>query len=443
VSVHATASVPHLQNLNDSHFQFHFRPIMKASLLATAFHAALVAGAFAQVRDDVPLMRPEEAETVQRQATEFIDAVRPAVRSVVPSTVWVWADTGRGKRSVAYGTIVQDGTKALTKWSEIAMARGPIQVVGGDGTTATAMVVGVYQEEDLALLQLKGASYQPVKLVASETPKLGRFLIAASPDDTPVSVGVVAVEERSLREKDQAFLGVVANTDPPAKGLRISKVEEGSAAGVAGLEEGDLILSVGGRVVGNLIELKSALSGYRPGDRVEIRYNRKGAEAVANAELKERNVDYPEFPNGRLRQMERMGADEKGLSLVHEGFPSVIQTDLRVGREQCGGPVVDLEGKVVGIGIARADRTRSFVIPAKHVVDLLSREPVSIEVAQAAMEQEEQARRQQVGQNVPPQQRVPRAIPAPEGAAENLRQHLEEMERLMDRMRAEMDGLNE
>ena len=416
---------------------------MKTSLLATAFHAALMAGAFAQVRGDVPLMRPEEAETVQRQSMEFIDAVRPAVRPVVPSTVWVWADTGRGKRSVAFGTIVQDGTKALTKWSEIAMARGPIQVVGGDGTTAVATVIGVYQEEDLALLQLKGATYTPVKLTPRDEPKLGHFLIAASPDDTPISVGVVAVETRSLREKDQAFLGVVAAPDPPAKGMKIESVEEGSAAEAAGLKEGDRILAINGRTVGNLIELKSALSGFHPGDKVEVRYLRKGAEAVANADLKERNNNYPEFSNGRLRQMERMGADEKGLSLVHEGFPSVIQTDLRVGREQCGGPVVDLDGNLVGIGIARADRTRSFVIPAKHVVDLLSREPVTPEVAQAAMEQEEMARRQQVGQNMPQERRAPRAVPAPPRAAENLRQHLEEMERLMDRMRAEMDGLQE
>ncbi|MEK7951902.1 S1C family serine protease [Luteolibacter soli] len=416
---------------------------MRTSLLATAFHAALVAGAFAQGRGEVPLMRPEEAETVQRQSMEFIDAVRPSVRPVVPSTLWVWADTGYGLRSVAYGTVVQDGTKALTKWSEIAMTRGPIKVVGGDGTTATATVIGVYQEEDLALLQLKGASYPAVKLTDREAPKLGHFLIAASPDDTPVSVGVVAVEARSLREKDQAFLGVIANTDPPAKGLKIEDVEKGSAAALAGLESGDRILALNGRTVTNLVELKSVLSGFHPGDKIAIRYLRKGAEATANAELKERNVDYPEIPNGRLRQMERMGADEKGLSLVHEGFPSVIQTDLRVGREQCGGPVVDLDGNVVGIGIARADRTRSFVIPAKHVIDLLSREPVSPEVAQAAMEEEEQARQRQVGQNMPPQQRVPRAVPAPPGAAENLRHHLEEMEKLMDRMRAEMDGLDE
>jgi hypothetical protein len=59
------------------------------------------------------------------------------------------------------------------------------------------------------------------------------------------------------------------------------------------------------------------------------------------------------------------------------------------------------------------------------------------------MEAEAQARRQQVGQNLPRGQGAPRAIPAPPRAAENLRHHLEEMERLMDRMRAEMEGIEE
>ena len=117
------------------------------------------------------------------------------------------------------------------------------------------------------------------------------------------------------------------------------------------------------------------------------------------------------------------------------------QTDLRVGREQCGGPVVDLDGKPVGIAIARADRTRSFVIPGREIAQLLERDPVTPEVALAAG----------VRQRVLPAERgmgssggggqAPRVIPAPRGAAENLRRHLEEMERLMERMRTEMEGI--
>lgn len=408
---------------------------------------ALLAGAFAQRGPEVPLMRPEEAEVVQRQTIEFFDAIRPASQQAVASTVWVWADvTGRRKQSVAYGTVVGDGTKVLTKWSEIAMAIGPIQVVGGDGKTAKATVEGVYQDEDLALLSLEGARYQPVDLSHVEAPKLGSFVIAASPDDTPASVGVVAVEARSLREKDQAFLGVRLDPDHSGAGVRILGVEEESGAMEAGLKEGDVILSVGERAVNSLIEMRTALAGFGPGERLTIRYQRAGAEAKVEAGLKEKTESYPQLPSGRLRQMEKMGTS---LSLVRSGFPSVIQTDMQLERDHCGGPVVDLDGKFAGMTIARADRTRSFIIPTKAIAELLTKNPVTPEAAQAARPELAQAGnlRQRIvpppgaGQGLP--QAQPQRIPVKPGQAEALRRHLEDMERLMERMRAEMEGIGE
>ncbi len=386
-------------------------------------------------------MRPEEEEAVKKQTVEFFDAIRPASRDAVQSTVWVWADTsGRGKRPVIFGTVIGDGTKVLTKWSEIAMARGTIQVVGGDGTTAKATVLGVYQEDDLALLQLEGARFRAIEFADRDAPKIGRFLIAASPDDTPASVGVVAVETRSLRVNDQAFLGVRIDPEHAEKGVKILDVEEASAAQEAGLKGDDVVLSIGDRTVRNLIEMQTALSGHGPGDRVKIRYLRNGTEAAVEAVLKEKSADFPQIPNGRLRQMEQMGTE---LSLVRSGFPSVIQTDMQLDRDHCGGPVVDLDGKLVGIAIARADRTRSFVTPVKSIIELLAKNPVSPEVAQVAME-EERAPQQRViprpGQ--PPE--IPRSMPAPDPeAGDRMRRHLEDMQLLIERMREEMDGIGE
>jgi S1-C subfamily serine protease len=413
--------------------------MMKTGTLAMLLQTALLAGAFAQRGPEVPLMRPEEAEVVQRQTIEFFDAIRPASQQAVASTVWVWADvTGRRKQSVAYGTVVGDGTKVLTKWSEIAMAIGPIQVVGGDGKTAKATVEGVYQDEDLALLSLEGARYQPVDLSHLEAPKLGSFVIAASPDDTPASVGVVAVEARSLREKDQAFLGVRLDPDHSGAGVRILGVEEESGAMQAGLKEGDVILSVGERTVNSLIEMRTALAGFGPGERLTIRYQREGAEAKVEAELKEKTESYPQLPGGRLRQMEKMGTT---LSLVRSGFPSVIQTDMQLERDHCGGPVVDLDGKFAGMTIARADRTRSFIIPTKAIAELLKKDPVNPELVQAGNLPRQRIVPPGAGQGLP--QGQPQRIPVKPGQAEALRRHLEDMERLMERMRAEMDGIGE
>jgi S1-C subfamily serine protease len=418
-----------------------FESTMKKVFFGIVLQVALLGGLHAQRGPEVPLMRPEEAETVKRQTLEFFDAIRPASQQAVASTVWVWTDTtGRGKRPVVYGTVIGDGSEVLTKWSEIAMARGTIQVVDGDGKTATAIVRGVYQDEDLALLSLRGARYKPVNLSHREAPKLGSFLIAASPDDTPASVGVVAVEARSLREKDQAFLGVRLDPDHEGGGVRILGVEEGSGAMDAGLEEGDVILSVGERAVNSLIEMRTALAGFGPGDRLSIRYQRGGAEARVEAELKEKSESFQQFPNDRLRQMEKMGTS---LSLVRAGFPSVVQTDMQLERDRVGGPVVDLDGRFIGVAIARADRTRSFIIPTRAIVEVLEREAVTPEEAQQALAQQRVERRpvgQAAPEGQPPRQRI---IPARPQQAENLRRHLEDMERLMERMRAEMEGIGE
>jgi len=50
-------------------------------------------------------------------------------------------------------------------------------------------------------------------------------------------------------------------------------------------------------------------------------------------------------------------------SLRREAFPAVFSHDDQVRPEQCGGPVVDLEGNVIGLNIARADTTRTLAIP--------------------------------------------------------------------------------
>jgi S1-C subfamily serine protease len=337
---------------------------------------------------------------------------------------------------------VGDGSRILTKWSEIAMAQGNILAVGFDNTSAKTSVAGVYQDEDLAVLKTDGVNFKPIVFSQGEAPKLGKMLVAASPDETPTVLGVVAVEARSLREKDQAFLGVGLDNTYKGSGVKIREVQPESGASEAGLKSGDVILSIGGRAVNSLFEMRNALTGYGPGDAVDIRYTRKGAEQNVKATMKEK-PEFEGFPNGRLRQMERMGTRP---SLVKTGFPSVIQTDMQLERDRCGGPVVDLDGNVVGISIARADRTRSFVLPAAHILKVLGSDPLSEDAARAAMSAKEDER-QQVARNDedagPRQQQQPQVIPLKPGSADRLRRHLEDMDRLMERMKEEMEGMEE
>jgi len=61
------------------------------------------------------------------------------------------------------------------------------------------------------------------------------------------------------------------------------------------------------------------------------------------------------------------------LSTRRAGFPIVLQHDTVLAPDQCGGPIVDLDGNVVGINIARAGRVNSYAVPAEVVQKLIAK----------------------------------------------------------------------
>ena len=69
------------------------------------------------------------------------------------------------------------------------------------------------------------------------------------------------------------------------------------------------------------------------------------------------------------------------LSDRRSGIPRLFQTDAVVKPGDCGGPIADLDGHVVGLMIARAGRTESWAIPAETVNGLL---PVLLAAKSAA-----------------------------------------------------------
>ena len=54
------------------------------------------------------------------------------------------------------------------------------------------------------------------------------------------------------------------------------------------------------------------------------------------------------------------------LSVRRFGFPVALQHDTVLRPDDCGGPVVDLDGRVIGFNIARAGRTESYAIPTER-----------------------------------------------------------------------------
>ena len=50
------------------------------------------------------------------------------------------------------------------------------------------------------------------------------------------------------------------------------------------------------------------------------------------------------------------------------GFSDVLQHELPLTPQAMGGPLVNLQGKAMGINIARADRVTTFTLPASVAI---------------------------------------------------------------------------
>ncbi len=389
------------------------------------FCGLLLTSLWLRAEEDIPLIRPDERRAIDQQSDEMKEVIEPLLKDVAKSAVRVWV----GNRRLAYGTVVGDGRKIVTKWSEISRAKGALRVEAGGAELRAVTVSGVYENEDLAVLKVEGEPLPPVKW-SYEKPELGTFLVAPQPDGRPAAYGVVSVLERNLRDTDKAFLGVSGDSDYRGNGVKLWQVSAGSGAEEAGLKVGDVIIKVNDRAISGMLELKNSVIGAKPGEQVKLRILKADGELDVNVVLGNRPAT-PQFSGQRLEQMERMGG---AISRVRDSFSAAIQTDMRMQPNQVGGPVVDLKGGVLGITIARADRTRSFVMPASKLEELLKSEGKSPALAQL----EKPAEREPVRSNS-----RPRIVPAPSTNEEQMSRHLDDMQRLMDHMRTEMEGLEE
>jgi putative serine protease PepD len=80
-------------------------------------------------------------------------------------------------------------------------------------------------------------------------------------------------------------IGANVSNDDTAEGVRLTNVESGGPASTAGLEAGDVVTSIDGKVVTNMQELIVTIRTHRPGERVTLQYERGGSKRQAEVTL--------------------------------------------------------------------------------------------------------------------------------------------------------------
>ena len=281
--------------------------------------------------------------------------VRAAFREVVKdanlATVCIHCDG----EHVAYGGVIDAAGWIVTKASQL---KGDVVCVLPDGRRELeAHVAGVDKELDLALLKVEADHLPTLDLSSSSTPEVGDWLATTGETRDPVAVGVVSVGPRAIPHQ-AGILGVqLGEQQLPVVRLVFPR----SGAAKAGLVVNDQISQINGRAVSTRAEAIELIRSHNPGDEISLAIVRDGTAMTVKAQL---SGTIPEPMRGRSDFQNHMGGR---LSERRLGFPSALQHDTVLRPIDCGGPVVDLDGKVVGFNIARAGRTESFALRASDV----------------------------------------------------------------------------
>jgi serine protease Do len=284
------------------------------------------------------------------------EAFRDVVTRMNASTVGVLV----GGRQIALGLIVSPDGYILTKASDLAE---DLQChIRGRGIVPAA-IAGIHNRYDVALLKVEGTGLPAVQWAEGRDLRVGQWLATPGLEDLPVAVGIVSVARRPI-PPEKGALGLQLSDGAP--GPQVTHVVPGSAAARAGVQIGDIIVRAGDQRVENPQSFDQLLHRFAPGDTVNV-VVRRGAKQLTVRAVVARAAGISQT---RGYWMNRMSGR---MSHRRTGFPQAIQHDTVLSPEMCGGPVVDLSGKAVGVNIARAGRVETYAVPA-DTVKLLIRE---------------------------------------------------------------------
>jgi len=288
--------------------------------------------------------------------SEILEVFTPVIDEVRPSVMLVVTD----EKDAVLGTVVDAAGLVLTKASEL-VGYETLRCIASDGAEYEASIIGIDNATDLALLSVDAIDLVPVVFAEPQELAIGQWVIVPGQDRSPMSAGIVSSAMREIPGR-RLVIGVMLSAHP--KGLQVDSLTTGYGAEDAGIEVGDVIISVSGDEVVAIQEVVAALRDLASGDSVELQLLREGETMDVDVEVREMQPD----PRDRSSRMNEMGG---AVSDRNTGFASVIQHDAILRPQDCGGPLVNLDGEVVGINIARAGRIASYTLPADLVLERL------------------------------------------------------------------------
>ena len=307
-----------------------------------------------------PATAQQSLETNFRTTGAAVTAVFEPQRQVIQLSSAVIND---GNKEIAYGIVISTDGHILTKASEVEGV-GKIDVRVDKEVYKEAKVMMTDSRWDVALLKIDATDLTPVVFAPDSKLPRGTWVVVngvTSRTNRRVLAGIISADAREIPPMGGAVLGVTLNETK--KGLTVEEVSKDSGAEKAGMKKGDILTTIAGKPLKEIAALGKLLAEMKSGTDVKVTLLRDGKKMEHDVKLFARDDIFRE-----VSRNDEMSGD---ISKRRSGFPRVIQHDIfGAASRTMGGPVLDLEGRAVGMNIARANRAETYAIPVEELREL-------------------------------------------------------------------------
>ena len=276
----------------------------------------------------------------------------------------------------ARGTLVNLGQNRLPGKKTYVLSKSSIvgdmpEVWISQEEKVVASVLHREELRDLVLLGMENYIAEGIDLSASGvsvSPSMIGTFVCSPLTGGKNKISVVGSTPFSISGQSKAgFLG--AGVQLRDSGVVISMIANGSPAAAAGLTTDMYIHKINDQAVESPGKFTQLVQRHKPGDKIQL-------EMAHNDQTFYKEVVLATRPMASSNHVaERF---EGGKSIIRDGFERVFAHDSRLHPEECGGPLLDLNGNFLGVNIARISRTGCLAIPVEEIWDFLRNSPLGI-----------------------------------------------------------------
>lgn len=235
----------------------------------------------------------------------------------------------------------------------------------GKGKMEKARIIARDEHKDLVLLEMEtsltnGIVLSSVPLDTLSLTDLGKFLVSPQPDGEDIW-SVVGTTRFNLPAVYRAGYSGAATVMKDGK-VVLNIVQANTGASAAKLKAGDQVLSVNGVPIDSPNRYINEMRKNKPDDVVTlVRFNTGVTDTV-----KIKLGKYP--PNKSNHPAETFTG---GKSEIRDGFDQVFVHDATITPAECGGPVFTIQGRFMGLNMARYSRTSCIVVTVPELKNFI------------------------------------------------------------------------